>query len=126
MGDSILTQPDRASDAAAIFERLYSLPDIPAAAKAEAAYKWAFALAKSGKKLEADEVAWLTANALLKIKPADELLKYWVGRSLLNLAQSLEERSLQRDAKAAYSLIAEMNLPSAGAARKKISSLNKE
>ena len=126
LGDSILTQPDRASDAAAIFERLYSLPDIPAAAKAEAAYKWAFALAKSGKKLEADEVAWLTANALLKIKPADELLKYWVGRSLLNLAQSLEERALQRDAKAAYSLIAEMNLPSAGAARKKISSLKKE
>ena len=89
--------------------------------KAEAAYKWAFALAKAGKREEADEVSWLTANALLNSRPDDEVAKYWLGRSLLNLAQSLEERSMQRDAKAAYELIVKYALPAAEIARKKLS-----
>ena len=125
LGDSTLTQPARFGDAAAIYERLYSLPGIPVPAKAESAYKWAFALAKAGKREEADEVSWLTANALLNSRPDDEVAKYWLGRSLLNLAQSLEERSMQRDAKAAYELIVKYALPAAEIARKKLST-NKE
>ena len=39
----------------------------------------------------------------------------------MNLAQSLEERSMQRDAKAAYELIVKYALPAAEIARKKLS-----
>lgn len=126
LGDAILTQSaNRATDAVAIFERLYSLPDIPVAARAEAACKWAFALEKSGRKSESNEVAWLTSNALLKDSPKDAVAQYWIGRTLYTLARSLEERGLNRDAKSAYELIVKYGLPTEAAAKQKIKNSEK-
>ncbi len=120
LGDSTLAQPNREADAAAIFERLYSLPDMPQEARAEAAYKWAFALERAGKSREADEVRWVTASELLRGKKQNLASRYWTGRSLFELARSLEHSSDARDARSVYELIVRHNLPSADAAALKL------
>lgn len=66
LGHSTLAQQGRYLDAAAIFERLYSLPDMPAAAKAEAAFMWAFALNRADRTREANEVLWGTSLRFLE------------------------------------------------------------
>ncbi len=120
LGDSTLAQPNRISDAVAIFERLYSLPEMPLSAKAESAFKWVFALEKSDRIREANEIAWLTANAIINKIKDDVSAKYWVGRILYNLAQSLEAQGLKRDAQATYMLLIKHKLPSYKIAEKKI------
>ncbi len=120
LGDSTLAQNNRMSDAVSIFERLYSLPEMPIAAKAEAAFKWIFALEKSGRTREANEIAWLTANTIINNIGNDDSAKYWAGRILYNLAQSLEEQGLTRDARAAYELLVKYKLPSYKIAEEKI------
>ena len=120
LGDSTLAQPNREADAAAIFERLYSLPDMPQEARAEAAYKWAFALERAGKSREADEVRWVTASELLRGKKQNLASRYWTGRSLFELARSLEHSSDARDARSVYELIVRHNLPPADAAALKL------
>jgi len=121
LGDCVLAQPTKSLNAAGIFERLYALPDIPDAAKAEAAFKCAFALERAGRTREANEMRWVTAGEMLKragdLSPA---AKYWVGRSLFSLASSLEAAGSKRDARAAYELIVKHALPSSRAAEAKL------
>lgn len=118
LGDTTLAQPNRNIDAAAIFEKLYYVPDMPVAAKAEAAFKWAFALARAGRTPEADEVRWLTSTELLKNK--EGLAKYWIGRSLYELGKSLESRGLMNEARNVYTLIVEKSLPASKRAQNKL------
>ncbi|MBE6414430.1 MAG: tetratricopeptide repeat protein [Verrucomicrobiaceae bacterium] len=120
LGDSIMAQQPRPTDAISIFERLYALPNIPLSAKAEAAFKWSFALRKSNRNSEANEVAWLTSNALLKNENLDALTKYWIGRNLYTMAESLEEKSFTRDAISAYNLLIKYKLPSYKMAEQKL------
>lgn len=119
LGDSILARQSKAPDAVGIYERLYSLPDVPAAAKAEAAFKWSFALRRAGRVSEANEVAWLTSSALMKAPP-DEAALYWIGRGMYNLALSLEELGNKNDASRAYRMIVEYKLPSHKMAAQKL------
>ena len=119
MGDATLAQKSRELDAAAVFERLYALPDMPFAAKAEAAFKWSFALERAGKTTEANEIRWQTANELLKNKVENEE-GYWIGRSLYTLAKAFESEGRMSDARAAYELIVKNNLPPLELAKKKI------
>ncbi len=126
LGDSTSALPGRSRDAAAIFERLYALPSVGAEAKAEAAYKWAFALESSGKRPEANEVRWVTSLDLLKDKNLHAAARYWVGRSLFDMARSLEQSGQSRDARAAYETIVKHNLPSAKIARAKLGTQRKE
>ncbi len=120
LADSTLAQGNRAADAAAIYERLYSLPEMPAAAKAEAAFKWAFALERAGRTREANEVWWITSSHLLSDPNIGVSGKYWIGRSLYSLAKSLEASGMLRDARAAYELISKHKLPAASIAEKKL------
>ena len=119
LGDATLAQKSRELDAAAVFERLYALPDMPFAAKAEAAFKWSFALERAGKTTEANEIRWQTANELLKNKVESEE-GYWIGRSLYTLAKAFESEGRMSDARAAYELIVKNNLPPLELAKKKI------
>ncbi len=126
-GDSIIARQDNPIDAIPIFERLYSLPNIPHSAKAEAAFKWVFALRKlENRDMEADRVAWLTSTALLKNENLNPISMYWIGRNLYNMAESLEEKSLHRDAKAAYELLIKYKLPSYKIAEQKLKKSNKK
>lgn len=120
LGDAALAQNSGARDAAAIFERLYSLPLLPEAARAEAAYKWSFALEREGKKNEADEVRWLTASEMLKGGKIQSGAKYWIGRSLYNLAKSMESDGRMRDARAVYETIVKNALPPLNLAERKL------
>ena len=124
--DELHTEIARAKDAAAIFERLYALPSLDEAARAEAAFKWAFALASSGEASEADEVRWITSQALLENPKISAAARYWIGRSLFDMARSLESAGRMRDARAAYELIASHNLPPAKIARQKLGAKKKE
>lgn len=126
LGDSTLALPARKKDAVAIFERLYSLPSLEAAAKAEAAYKWAFALASFDKISEANEVRFVTSLELLKNKNLTAEAKYWIGRSLFDMGHSLEAKGQLRDARAAYELIVKNNLPSSKVAKEKLGAKKKD
>lgn len=122
LGDSILAQPKRAADAAAIFERLFYLPEMPMEAKAEAAFKWSFALERADREREANEIRWLTASQILSDKDAkaQPAVCYWTARILFSLAKSLESQGQMRDARAAYELIVKNKLPSWQTAERKI------
>ena len=120
LGDSMLAQTGRSSDAVAIFEKLYSLPGIPPAAQAEAAFKWGFALERAGRDREANELRWLTSSKLLSEGASGGSARYWIGRSLYSLARSLELSGKLRDARAAYELIVKYKLPSHTVAEQKL------
>ena len=125
LGNSTLAQQGRYLDAAAIFERLYSLPDIPAAAKAEAAFMWAFALNRADRTREANEVLWGTSLRFLEGGELDGAARYWVGRSLFTLANSLKSLGQMRDARAAYEIIVKNKLPSYQTAERNLNILPK-
>lgn len=126
LGDCILALGNQNSDAVATFERLYSLPEMPIEIKAEAAEKWAFALEKSEKISEADEVRWSTSNALISKVKENYKARYWIARNLYNLAISLEQRQLKRDAQAVHELIVKYNLPTAKISKQKLNVKNKK
>lgn len=88
LGDATLAQNARTLEAAAIFERLYSLPDMPPAARAEAAFKWSFALERAGKTSEANEVRWLTSFRTPQTSGAR------TRRGLLDRALALQSRKV--------------------------------
>lgn len=126
LGDSTAALPSRSQDAAAIFERLYSLPELPQSARAEAAYKWAFALERAKKLSEANEVRWVTSLEFLKSANIDASTRYWVGRTLFEMAKTLEEAGQIRDARAAYELIVKYKLPSSKIAKMKLKNSRKD
>ena len=121
MGDSLLAYPDRELDAAATFERLYTLANIPFEARAEAAFKWGFAMSRLGRNREAAEI-WLLASKELSDRSGNsgKLGKYWLGRAMLELAKNLEKLGMESDARAAYKTIIDRKLAGEQIARKKL------
>ncbi len=77
--------------AATIFERLRDLSSAPVDLRAEAGFKWGYALAKRGQTAKAQEVFWSVVNSfLLDATQAGNLKatgRWWVSKSLLELAQ---------------------------------------
>ncbi|MBR4597273.1 MAG: tetratricopeptide repeat protein [Opitutales bacterium] len=131
LGDCLLAQPASGSDAAMMFERIYSMPDVKGAAKAEAAFKWGFALERLGRYREAAEVWWISANEILSPKArqkgeTDAKERYWVARTLLELAKTFETMGENSSAVAAYELLARHNLPGGRNAKLKLLNLKKE
>jgi TolA-binding protein len=80
-------------DVIAQLERLLDLPNLPLDFQAEAAYKWAFALERSGRNENAKEVLSLNVGRLLlDTEQAGRLSapgRYWVARSMLRLGSLL-------------------------------------
>ena len=122
LADSILVQSNGALEAAVIYERIYSLPNMKEEARAEAAYKWAYALSHAGKDRQANEARWVTASEILRSGRLSGKVRYWVGRSLMELADSLENLKNSRDARSVYELIVKYGLPSSASAQKKLNS----
>ncbi len=120
LGDCALAQRSKTLNAATIFERVYSLPDMSAAVKAEAAFKCAFALERAGRSREANEMRWGMSNRLLSMNPLSAAAKYWIGRNLFALAKNLEMTGAKRDAHAAYQMIVKYKLPSYSVAEAKL------
>ena len=133
LGDCYLAQAGRESDASSTFEKLYYLPQMPADAKAEAAFKWGFALSRAGRLREATEVWWISANDFLKAADSDKggalqmdgKQKYWVARTLLELAKAFENSGDKASAAAAYTLVVKYDLPGAKTAKSKLVTISK-
>lgn len=133
LGDCYLAQSGKYSDAASTFEKLYYMPAMPSDAKAEAAFKWGFALSLSGRKREATEVWWISANDFLKAldsqnKRTSQLEgkeKYWIARTLLELAKTFENSGDKASAASAYELLVAYDLPGASVAKSKLTSNSK-
>lgn len=128
LGDCMLAQTGHESDAAMMFERIYSMPGIPAGAKAEAAFKWGFAFERMGRFREAAEIWWISANKFLSGSQSGQGLgvelgpneRYWIARTLLELAKTFERLGEKSSAVSAYELIVSHNLPGVQNARQKL------
>ncbi len=110
--------------AAALFERLRDLPNAPVDLRAEAGFKWGYALKNRGLAVRAVPVLWSVVDAfLLDAGNAAQLGatgRYWVAKSLLELGQLHEEAGRLDEAQRAYRLILERRLGPAAQAQAKL------
>ena len=110
--------------AAAIFERLRDLPSAPVDLRAEAGFKWGYALAKRAQPAKAQTVFWSVVDAfLLDAVPAAKLGakgRYWISRALLELGQIHEDAARLDEAQRAYQLIVDYKLGGAAQAQAKL------
>ena len=120
LGDCAMAS--KSNEAITIYERLYALPNASVATRAEAAYKCAKALDNAGRNRESDEFRWLTSTQLLAQNPT-ALAKYWISRSLFDLAEKFIKEKKPRDAKAIYEMIVKHKLPSHATAEAKQKSI---
>ncbi|TVP78706.1 MAG: hypothetical protein EA353_07700 [Puniceicoccaceae bacterium] len=108
-------QPGELLDAVVQLERLLDLPRLPLDFQAEASFKWAFALQKSGATAKAKEVLSLAvARFLLDGIVAEELGapgRYWLARSVLTLGEILEAEASVSEARRLYRKMIAYNLP---------------
>ena len=110
--------------AAAIFERLRDLPSAPVDLRAEAGFKWGYALAKRAQPAKAQTVFWSVVDAfLLDAAQAAKLGakgRYWISRALLELGQIHEDAGRLDEAQRAYQLIVDCKLGGAAQAQAKL------
>lgn len=110
--------------ATALFERLRDLPTAPVDLRAEAGFKWGYALARRGATVRAAPVLWSVVESfLLDPARAAELGakgRYWVARALLELGQLHEDAGRLDEARRAYSLIVQYRLGGATQAQAKL------
>ncbi len=110
--------------AAAIFERVRDLPSAPVDLRAEAGFKWGYALAKHAQPAKAQIIFWSVADAfLLDATQATKLGakgRYWVSRALLELAQLHEDAGRIDEAQRGYQLILDYKLHGLAQAQAKL------
>jgi tetratricopeptide (TPR) repeat protein len=121
---SVTARNSRVKLAIDTYSRLYSLPDKPLDMKAEAGYKWGRSIAElkpdqeTGRteaniRLESEKVFWSVYNQLLQDPKTAEALgyngRYWVVRSLFDLAKQYEKEGRSQEARNAYKLILDNN-----------------
>jgi tetratricopeptide (TPR) repeat protein len=108
-------EPGGIGDAVVALERLLDLPNIPLDFQTEVAYKWAFALLKSGSDTKAKEVLSLSISRFLLDGPQAVELgatgRYWVSRSMLKLGEMLEKEGAPQEARKLYRKMVAYDLP---------------
>ncbi len=110
--------------ATAIYERLRDLPSAPVDLRAEAGFKWGYALAKRNQTAKAQTVFWSVVDAfLLDTAQAAKLGakgRYWISRALLELGQLHEDAGRLDEAQRAYQLIIDRKLSGVAQAQAKL------
>jgi tetratricopeptide (TPR) repeat protein len=110
--------------ASAIFERLRDLPSAPVDLRAEAGFKWGYALAKRAQTAKAQTVFWSVVEGFLLDPKQAALLgakgRYWVSRTLLELGQIHEDAGRLDEAQRAYHLIVDNQLGGSAQAQAKL------
>ena len=123
-------EPGELADAISQLERLLDLPNLPLNFQAEASYKWAFALGRTGRTKKAKEVLSMGIAYLLpEPARADQLGasgRYWLARSMLRLGAILEEEASNEEARRMYRNIILHNLPGRNIAISRIDDLTSE
>ncbi len=110
--------------AVTIYERLRDLTSAPVDLRAEAGFKWGLAEMKRGQAAKAEAALWSVVDTfLLDAGQAANLGakgRYWVSRSLLELAQIAEDAGRLDEAQRAYHLILDNKLYGAAQAQAKL------
>jgi cellulose synthase operon protein C len=110
--------------AVTIFERLRDLESAPVDLRAEAGFKWGFAWAKRSQPDKAQAILWSVVEAFLLDSAQAAKLgakgRYWVSRSLLELAQIHEDAARLDEAQRAYHLIVDNKLYGGAQAQAKL------
>ncbi|NBB77981.1 MAG: tetratricopeptide repeat protein [Verrucomicrobia bacterium] len=123
-------EPGESVDAITQLERLLDLPNLPLNFQAEASYKWAFALGRTGRTARAKEVLSLSVAHLMPEPGRAEQLgasgRYWLARSMLRLGTILEEESATEEARRLYRDIIAFNLPGRNIAISRVDTLNEK
>lgn len=105
-----------ATDQAQIaYERLFDLSDLPPGLRAEAGYKWGNSLKSAGRMEAATNALWQVITELLvednSSAQLDSRGRYWSARALLDLGNYLEQLQRIAEARRAYELLLDLNLP---------------
>lgn len=106
------------------YERLRDLPTAPVDLRAEAGFKWGYALTRRAEPAKAQTVLWSVVDSFLL--DAGEAAKlgakgrYWISRALLELGQIHEDAGRTDEAQRAYQLIVERKLTGAAQAQAKL------
>lgn len=128
LGNTLLAQGannvSNYESAAAIFERLRDLPSAPVDLRVEAGFTWGYALAKRGQPEKALGVFWSVVDSfLLDAGQAARLGakgRWWLSKSLLELAQLHEDGGRFDEAQRAYELIVDNRLSGVAQAQAKL------
>ena len=110
--------------ASAIYERLRDLPSAEVDLRVEAGYKWGTALAKRGQAAKAQTVFWSVVQGFL-LDPVQAAKlgakgRWWISKSLLELAQIHEDAGRLDEAQRAYQLIVDNKLSGVALAQAKL------
>ena len=133
LADSLFAQGGNSvvnyESAAALYERLRDLPTAPVDLRAEAGYKWGYALAHpaqltKAQPAKAQVVLWSVANDFLLDSTNAARLgakgRWWVARALMELGQQLEDSGRIDEAQRAYHLIVDNKLTGLAQAQAKL------
>ncbi len=112
-----VSDPSRASNAASIYGRLYDLPSAPLDLRAEAGHK--LGLYRAERERDNPERAYAIWWPMIEAFVLDEAKsaklgangRYWMSRTILELAEFQESRAKPREARQLYELILEKKLP---------------
>lgn len=111
-------------EASAIYERLFDISALPVDLRAEAAFKYSFAQTKLLNQPAAHEMYWLAISKLLLESNENAKLgpkgRYWISRSIFELADALSQQNQNKQAKALYGFITKYGLPGQAFANTKI------
>ena len=128
LADSLFAQgansPVNYESAAAKFERLRDLPSAPVDLRAEAGFKWGYALAKRAQGAKAQTVFWSVVHDFL-LDPAQAARlgakgRWWISKALLELGQIHEDAGRLDEAQRAYQLIVDNKLYGVAQAQAKL------
>jgi hypothetical protein len=116
----------RRADGVAQYERIMERLDVPADYRAQAAFKWAYNLAKLGDTTRATDAYWMSLNSFLgpNAPQLGAQGRYWVARSCVELGQLLEQASRFDEARRVYRLMLGSKLPGAALAQARIERLD--
>jgi tetratricopeptide (TPR) repeat protein len=130
LADSLLAQGQGSSgvsnfeSATAIYERLRELPSAPPDLRAEAGFKWGYALAKRGQAAKAQAVFWSVVEGFLLDAPQAATLgakgRFWLAKAMLELGQMHEDAGRLDEAQRAYQLIIDNKLDGSTIAQAKL------
>jgi cellulose synthase operon protein C len=115
------TDVSQLESALSVYERLQIVPTAPVELRIEAGFKRGYALLRRGPVDRAQAAWWEVVNTFLLGEERRSALgdrgRYWLARTLLELARSFETAGRLEEARNAYRLMAQQELPGGNLAR---------
>ena len=126
ISDCLLSQGEKNNkkyeEAISLLEKLSDAPNISLNLKYEADYKRGYAYSKIKKTEDAIRVYWSIIHHFKNLKSDNQesIRKYWISRSVIDLAEIIHKNESPDAAKNIYQLILDYNLPGQALAKSKL------